>query len=88
MAGATKDFFDRCYEELREKTQGLPVIYYVRAGLDGEGSKVAINKILVGLRWKQILPPLILQGPWKKAYLNQLKEYVLTFANGVELGIY
>ncbi len=88
MSGLTKDFFDRCYDELKNKTQGLPVVYYVRAGLDGEGSKVAINKILVGLRWKQVLPPLIFKGPWSNNYINQLEEYVLTFANGIELGIY
>ena len=88
MSGLTKDFFDRCYEELKEKTQGLPVIYYVRAGLDGEGSKVAINKILVGLRWKQVLPPLIYKGPWSNNYINQVEEYVLTFANGIDMGIY
>ena len=88
MSGLTKDFFDRCYEELKDKTQGLPVVYYVRAGLDGEGTKVAINKILLGLRWKQVLPPLIFKGPWSNNYINQVEEYILTFANGIELGIY
>ena len=52
MSGLTKDFFDRCYDGLKDKTEGLPIIYYVRAGLDGEGCKVALNKILIGLRWK------------------------------------
>ena len=88
MSGLTKDFFDRCYDELKDKTQGLPVAYYVRAGLDGEGSKVAINKILVGLRWKQVLPPLIFKGPWSNNYIKQVEEYVLTFANGIDIGIY
>ena len=50
MSGLTKDFFDRCYDGLKDKTEGLPIIYYVRAGLDGEGCKVALNKILIGLR--------------------------------------
>ena len=36
MSGLTKDFFDRCYNDLKGKTEGLPVIYYIRAGLDGE----------------------------------------------------
>ena len=88
MSGLTKDFFDRCYEELKEKTQGLPIVYYIRAGLDGEGSKLAIDKILTGLRWKQVLPPLIFQGTWSDNYINQVEEYVLTFAYGIELGIY
>ena len=88
MSGLTKDFFDRCYEELKDKTEGLPIIYYVRAGLDGEGCKVALNKILTGLRWRQVLPPLILKGSWKKDNLKQLEKFVLTFTSGIELGIY
>ena len=88
MSGLTKDFFDRCYDDLRQKTQGLPMIYYIRAGLDGEGSKLAVNKILTGLSWKQVLPPLILKGDWNDDYIHQVEEYVLTFANGIEIGIY
>ena len=83
-----KDFFDRCYDDLKDKTEGLPIIYYVRAGLDGEGCKVALNKILIGLRWRQVLPPLILKGSWQKDYLKQLEKFVLTFTSGIELGIY
>ena len=88
MSGLTKDFFDRCYDDLKDKTEGLPIIYYVRAGLDGEGCKVALNKILIGLRWRQVLPPLILKGSWQEDYLKQLEKFVLTFAGGIELGIY
>ena len=88
MSGLTKDFFDRCYDELKDRTEGLPIIYYVRAGLDGEGCKVGLNKILIGLRWKQVLPPLVLKGSWQEDYLKQLEKFVLTFANGIELGIY
>ena len=40
MSGLTKDFFDRCYDELKDKTEGLPIIYYVRAGLDGKVAKL------------------------------------------------
>ena len=88
MSGLTKDFFDRCYNELKDKTERLPIIYYIRAGLDGEGCKVALNKILIGLRWRQVLPPLILKGSWKKDYLKQLEKFVLPFTSGIELGIY
>ncbi|MBL6679712.1 MAG: hypothetical protein ISQ39_02890 [Alphaproteobacteria bacterium] len=88
MSGLTKDFFDRNYELLRTNTQGLPVFYYIRAGLDGEGSQVAIDKILVGLGWRQVLPPLILKGPWEKIFFSSLEEKVLNFTSGIELGIY
>ena len=88
MSGLTKDFFDRCYNDLKDKTEGLPIIYYIRAGLDGEGCKVALNKILTGLRWRQVLPPLILKGSWQEGYMKQLEKFSLTFASGIELGIY
>jgi len=88
MSGLTKDFFDRCYDDLKDKTEGLPIIYYIRAGLDGEGCKVALNKILTGLRWRQVLPPLILKGSWQEGYMKQLEKFALTFASGIELGIY
>ena len=88
MAGATKDFFDRCYEKLIDKTDGLPVFYYIRAGLDGEGSQVAINKILKGLKWKQVLPPLILKGAWTNNFLDEIEEKASIFINGIEMGIY
>ena len=88
MAGATEDFFDRCYEGLREITQGLPVFYYVRAGLDGQGSQIAINKIMTGLKWKQVLPPLILRGKWQNNFIQKVEDQSLAFVNGIEMGIY
>ena len=88
MSGMTKDFFDRCFDGLKDKTQGLPIFYYVRAGLDGEGSQMAINKILIGLKWRQVLPPLILKGEWSDDFIELLEEKTLTFVNGVEMGVY
>ncbi len=88
MAGATKDFFDRCYNELLDDTQGLPVFYYIRAGLDGEGSERAMNRILKGLRWKQVLEPLILKGSWDNKFIRTLSDASLNFIIGVDEGIY
>ena len=88
MAGLTKDFFDRNYDSLRQTTQGLPIFYYVRAGQDGEGSRLAINKILKGMGWRQVLPPIILKGPWKNTFFGNLEDKVSNFAHGIELGIY
>ena len=88
MAGATKDFFDRCYNDLLEKSQGLPVFYYVRAGLDGEGTEKALNRIIIGLKWKQVLKPLILKGQWNDNFITLVSEASLNFAMGIEEGIY
>ena len=88
MAGLTKDFFDRNYDLLRQTKQGLPIFYYVRAGQDGEGSRLAINKILKGMGWRQVLPPIILKGTWKNTFFVNLEDKVSNFAHGIELGIY
>ena len=88
MAGATKDFFDRCYNNLLDRSQGLPVFYYIRAGLDGEGSERALSRIILGLKWRQVLKPLILKGKWTNDFITLVSEASLNFAIGIEEGIY
>ena len=88
MSGLTKDFFDRTYEGLQNKMAGLPIFYYIRAGLDGNGCKIGIDKILTGLKWRQVLPPLILKCKWNNDFILKLEEKSLTFVNGIEMGIY
>lgn len=88
MAGLTKDFFDRCYYPVLEKKQGMPFALYIRAGFDGTGTKIAMQTIITGLRWKQIQDTLILQGKWQDEFAEQVEELAMTLAAGVEAGIY
>ena len=88
MSGALKDFFDRCYYPVIEETQGLPFAYYIRAGLDGTGTRRAIDSITGGLRWKRVQEPLLCRGEWSEDFIPQANELGMTMAAGLEAGVF
>lgn len=88
MAGLTKDFFERIYYPCLEKTQALPCALYIRAGLDGLGTKVAVEKIFTGLRWKQVQETLILHGDYVDSFKEEVQELGMNFSAGLEAGIF
>ena len=88
MAGATKDFFDRSYNEMLEISAGKPAAVYIRAGLDGTGTKRGIESIMTGLRWRLVAPPLILKGEWQERFPDDAAELALTLAAGVEMNLF
>lgn len=88
MAGATKDFFDRAYNPMLEITAGKPAAVYIRAGLDGTGSRRALESIITGLRWRLAAPVLTLHGTWQDHYPDEAAALGLGLAAGIEMGAF
>ena len=88
MSGALKDFFDRCYYPLLEEKQGLPCALYIRAGLDGTGTRRAIESIVTGLRWNWAQDPVTFKGEWQDGFVAQAQDLGLYMAAGLESGIF
>ena len=88
MSGALKDWFDRIYYDCLEQTQGLPYALFIRAGNDPSGAQTSVERIVTGLRWKAVQPPLLMVGEFNDAFIAQCQELGMTLAAGLEAGVY
>ena len=88
MSGAMKDFFDRIFYPCLEHTEALPYAIYIRAGLDGTGTEIAMQKIISGLKWKQVQDLVLCHGEYKKEFEDQIDELGMSMAAGLEMGIF
>jgi len=88
MSGAMKDFFDRIFYPCLEHTEALPYAIYIRAGLDGAGTEIAMQKIISGLKWKQVQDLLLCHGEFKDEFIDQVEELGMSMAAGLEVGIF
>lgn len=88
MSGALKDMFERIYYPCLERTQGLPYCLCVRAGRDGTGTVRAVESIAGGLKWSIAQAPLVLRGEYRTSFEDEARVYAMTFAAGLDTGIY
>ncbi len=88
MSGAMKDFFDRIFYPCLEHTEALPYAIFIRAGLDGTGTEIAMQKIISGLKWKQVQDLLLCHGEFKDEFIDQVEELGMSMAAGLEMGIF
>ena len=88
MSGALKDFFDRIYYPCLEHTEGKPHALFVRGGLDGTGARTSVERIVTGLKWRAVQPPIVMTGDYRDDWLPPLRELGMAMAAGLEAGIF
>jgi hypothetical protein len=88
MSGLIKDFFERIYYPCLEQTEALPYALYIKGGLDGQGAKSSVERIITGLRWKPIRQTLVLRGEFCPEFVVQCEEIGMLMAAGLDAGIF
>jgi len=88
MAGAIKDFFERVYYPLLDEMPGLPYGLFVKASTDGDGAVRSVERIVAGLRWKLVIPPVVVVGDLGADDLERCRELGATMAAGLEAGMF
>lgn len=88
MSGLIKDFFERIYYPCLELKQGLPYALYIRAGNDGTGTRLGIEKIILGLRWRSIHECVLLKGDFQTEFVDQCEELGMHMAAGLDANVF
>lgn len=88
MSGALKDFFDRVFYPVLEHTPGLPYGLFVKASTDGAGAVSSVERLVTGLRWKAVLPPVVVVGDLGADDLERCQELGATIAAGLATGMF
>ena len=86
MSGALKDFFDRSYYPCLEETQGLPYALYIRAGLDGTGTRRGVETIVTGLKWKAVQDVVLCKGDYQASFADDCRDLGMAMSAGLEAG--
>ena len=88
MAGMIKDFFDRTFVQVQDKTIGLPFVLLVCAGNDGRGAITQMERIAAGYKWRKVLEHLRVVGQPTEEDLAKIEELGHTLAAGLDFGIF
>src|SRR5471030_2742652 len=59
MSGMMKDFLERVFYACEGKVNGRPYALFVGAGQDGSGAVNSVERIVTGLRLRQVHAPII-----------------------------
>jgi NAD(P)H-dependent FMN reductase len=80
MSGALKHFFDTIYYPCLDATVGRPFGLWVHGNNDTAGAVSAVERIVAGLRWKVVAPPLEVVGGVDRAATDAAYELGATAA--------
>jgi multimeric flavodoxin WrbA len=87
MSGALKDFFERIYHACLGLTVGLPYALVVKATTDADGAVASVERIVAGLKWRLLQPPLVVVGALGPDHRAAARELGATLAASLEAGI-
>ena len=88
MAGMMKDFLERVFYPCEGKVNGRPYALFVGAGQDGNGAVDSVERIITGLRLKQVHDPIIGLKDLTPEVLSSCEELGAAFAAGLALGVF
>jgi multimeric flavodoxin WrbA len=90
MSGLIKDFFDRTYEDARERKEIFKKPYgiFISAGNDGSQAALAIERICLGYPFKKVAETVICRGEVTNEDLKACFELGGAMAAGCGLGIF
>lgn len=87
MAGLLKDFFERIYYPCLDdpkRNEAKPFALVIKAGLDGTGTEIAIDKIVKGLNWRQVQETTLCKGDFKHSFVDRCRHLGLTIAASLD----
>lgn len=92
LAGLTKDLFERIYpwfDEVPDVHPGMPYALVARGASDADGAVRDVHRIVTGLRWKEVVPPVVAVGSEvTEAHLAAAREAGATIAAGLDAGLW
>ena len=88
MSGAMKYFLDRVYYDCVDAVDAKPYALFVRAGNDGTGAISSMQRILTGLKVREVQTPLLMAGEFDASRLVECEELGMTMAAGLEAGLF
>ncbi len=91
VSGLVKDFLERIYpwfEEVPNRRPGMPYLLVAKGASDGTGAVRDVTRILTGLRWREVLPPVVVTGNVTGTHLAVTRERSAALAAGVDAGVF